>query len=93
MTSPTDSEQQLLPRRLPPKHFPDVNLVIGEICLPCHKHMLASSSDVFMTIIYPTNKHQESQTDQVHIDDFDLNALKKLLEYVYHDDIEHIEDT
>ncbi|XP_059098952.1 speckle-type POZ protein-like [Tigriopus californicus] len=85
VTSPLDPGQSLH-RRLSPKHFPDMNLVSGEVRLPCHKHMLAASSDVFMAM-FSNDGHQENKSQEVLIDDVNPNALEKLLEYVHSDNI------
>ncbi|TRY75733.1 hypothetical protein TCAL_09852 [Tigriopus californicus] len=52
--------------------------------------MLAASSDVFMAM-FLDGKHQESQTNEVRIDDVDPKTLEKLLEYLYHDNIEDLD--
>lgn len=81
---------QWLNSRLSPKTFPDVHLVSEEMRLPCHKHMLASTSEVFKAM-FDNKGHQESKTDEVHIEDIDSATLEKLVEYVYTDNIEKMD--
>lgn len=87
-TMPIDPETRLN-RRLSPEMYPDLYLASGESRLPCHKHMLAACSDVFNAMfLHDTN---EVRSNEVIIKDVDPKALKKLLEFVYTDDIKDFE--
>ncbi|TRY74609.1 hypothetical protein TCAL_00775 [Tigriopus californicus] len=75
-------------QRLSPYVFPDMNLVCAEqLYFPCHKHMLAASSDVFMAM-FSNESHQEVKCNEVHVEDVDPIAVEKLIEFVYNNEIE-----
>lgn len=80
---------QLLNRRLSSDIFPDFHLISDGIRISCHKHMLASSSEVFNAML--ANPTSERMSNEVLITDVDPPTLRKMLEFVYTDDIKKMD--
>lgn len=79
-----------LDKRLKADSFPDVCLMSDGKRYPCHKHMLASCSNVFKAMFM--TETTLSISNVVKIEDVEADVLEKLLEFVYSDRIETMED-
>ncbi len=67
--------------------FCDVTIVCQGVKFPCHKMVLAARSDVFRTMFSHTST-KEAQTNIVDIVDFDADAVRAMLDYLYTDELD-----
>ncbi|TRY75243.1 hypothetical protein TCAL_09496 [Tigriopus californicus] len=75
-----------LSQRLSRESYPDIYLVSQGLRFPCHKHMLASCSEVFEAMFSQENS-SEAISNEVKIEDIDPDTLEKVLDFVYKDKV------
>jgi len=72
------------------QEFSDVTLKVGHREFPCHRVILANKSPVFRRML--TSGMVEDRTGVVEIEDIEAETLEKLLEFIYSDQIEDMDD-
>uniref|UniRef100_A0A0N5B3M8 MATH domain-containing protein n=1 Tax=Strongyloides papillosus TaxID=174720 RepID=A0A0N5B3M8_STREA len=70
--------------------FADYIIKVGNTEIKVHKAVLASQSPVFYDILNSTS--EESQKNIIEIKDFNAEVVKKMLKYIYKDEVSDIRD-
>lgn len=83
-------ESKVLSQRLSREMYPDVCLISDGRRFPCHKHMLASCSEVFEAM-FAQESSCEVISNEVKITDIDPDTLDKVLNFVYTDKLQDLD--